>query len=92
MERLFLKISKHEPPLSTPLSPAEGDRVTFLVTGTIVKRRGMQLQISSDAGFTVWIDADQVTAILAPSLSPPNVSLAAASIPSIVVIIIPFRV
>ena len=75
-----------------PVSPAEGDRVTFLVTGTIVKRRGMQLQISSDAGFTVWIDADQVTAILAPSLSPPNVSLAAASIPSIVVIIIPFRV
>jgi len=67
---------------SPSTSPAEGDRVSYLVkgvvaTGVVVKRQGMRLRVSGDAGITVWIEINQVTAILKPSLSPPNIGSAA---------------
>ena len=58
---------------SPSLSPAAGDRVSYLVTGTVVKRQGTRLQVSGDDGATVWIETSQVTAILPPSVSPPKI-------------------
>ena len=57
---------------SPSLSPTAGDHVSYLVTGTVVKRQGTRLQVSGDDGAT-----SQVTAILPPSVSPPKIGSAA---------------
>ena len=58
-----------------------------VATGVVVKRKGMRLRVSGDAGITAWIEINQVTAILTPSVSPPNIGSAAeSSAPSIAVV------
>ena len=78
---------------SPSVIPAEGDHVSYLVkgvvaTGVVVKRQGIRLRVSGDAGITAWIEISQVTAILTPSVSPPNIGSAAeSSVPSLAVVL-----